>query len=110
MQNIHCIPPNAIYTINVKRPLSGRALWRTEMKKSETTPKPSASVEALVGIVEIVLKARDVAKPTLGEIARIAGRASVVLLRISNVDERISVENAAIMAIAKRRNLLLTEA
>jgi hypothetical protein len=81
------------------------------MKNAKTeSPKPSASVEALVGIVEIVLKARDVAKPTLGEIARIAGRASAVLLRISDVDERISVENAAIMAIAKKRNLLVTEA
>jgi hypothetical protein len=66
--------------------------------------KPKA-VETLVSIAEIVLGFRGEAKPTLGTVARIIGRASG-LLRISDLDERISVENAATVAIARKLSLV----
>ena len=43
--------------------------------------------------------------PALADVARIVAAASRVL-RIADVDERISVENAAIMAFAKQRGLV----
>ena len=68
---------------------------------------PKAAVEALVAVVETVLPFRvePETAPTLGEVARVVGQASR-LLRISDADERITVENQATVALAKKRNLM----
>ena len=62
-------------------------------------PKPETpkAVAALVAITDTVLQFRSTS-PTLGDIARIAGRASG-LLRMSDLDEKISVENAALLRV-----------
>jgi hypothetical protein len=59
----------------------------------------------VTGIAKIVLAYREVDKPNLGTISRVAGRASR-LLRISELDERMSVENAATLALAKKLSLV----
>jgi hypothetical protein len=74
------------------------------------TPKPEnqpRAVEALASIVELALPFRMGAgqQPTLSEIARLAGQASR-LLRLADVDEKISVENAGTVALAKKRGLM----
>jgi hypothetical protein len=63
---------------------------RVKQPKPETSPPKATAVEA-----------------TLSGIAQIAGRASG-LLRIQDLDERISVENAATVALAKRLRALLS--
>jgi hypothetical protein len=75
--------------------------------KTENGSKPKA-VEAVTSIAETVLAFRNGGKPSLAQIARIAGRASS-LLHLDNVDEKISVENAATIAVAKRHSLPITE-
>jgi hypothetical protein len=75
------------------------------MKQAKTETLRPKATEALAAITEIVLQFRDDEKPTLSGIARITGRASG-LPRIQDLDERISVENAATVQIAKRHNLM----
>jgi hypothetical protein len=53
-----------------------------------------------------VLAYQENAKPTLGELARITSRA-IGLLRIKG-DERMVIENAATLEIARARSLLLS--
>jgi hypothetical protein len=76
------------------------------MKSPKPAERPKA-VEALAAITEIALQFRtgpDQA-PTLNEIARITGQASR-LLRIQDIDEKISVENAATVQLAKKHSLM----
>ena len=68
---------------------------------------PNADVEAVEAIVEIakvVLRHQQVEKPTIADIARITGRASR-LLRL-DADEKATIENRALLALAKQNNLL----
>jgi hypothetical protein len=72
--------------------------------KSDSRPK---AVDTLANVVELALSFRIAPgqTPTLGEIARTVGYASR-LLRIKDLDERISVENAVTIALAQKRNLV----
>ena len=72
--------------------------------KQQTEHSQPKAVETSVQLTEIALRFHD-DKPNLGTVSRIAGRASR-LLRISDLDERISVENAATVALAKKLSLL----
>lgn len=78
------------------------------MPKAPTTttePRPKA-VDVLTGIVDIVLTFRFAERtPTLSDMARIVSTASR-LLRFSNLDERIETENAAVLALARKRQLV----
>ena len=77
------------------------------MKQSAkpTTERPKA-VDTLVGIVDLAITFRFPEKtPSLSDVARVVGASSRVL-RIADLDERISVENATVMALAKKRNLV----
>jgi hypothetical protein len=69
------------------------------------TKSGSKAVDTLVQVTDIVLKHRNGGAPTLAGIARVANRASL-LLRISSLDERLEVENAATVALAKRHGLI----
>ena len=72
-------------------------------KASQGTPK---AVEALVGITEQAIAFRFVDRaPSLSDFVRVVGSASR-LLRYDNVDERIEVENATVLALAKKRQLV----
>ncbi|MCK1478056.1 hypothetical protein IVB27_25445 [Bradyrhizobium sp. 197] len=73
-----------------------------QQSKSEQNKR----IEALVAIADVVLAYQDNAKPSLGEVARITSRASG-LLRIKG-DERMAIENAATLEIARARSLLLS--
>jgi hypothetical protein len=48
---------------------------------------------------------RGIDKPSLGEIGRVVDRASR-LLRIADLDEKLSVENGAMIALAERLHLI----
>lgn len=80
--------------------------WRGKMKSSKPAERPKA-VEVLAAITEIAMQFRTGPEqsPTLNEIARITGQASR-LLRITDLDEKISVENAATVQLAKKHNLM----
>ena len=74
-------------------------------KTTATTDRPKA-LDTLIGIVDLATTFRFVDRtPTLSDIARLTSSASRVL-RYDNVDEKISVENACVMSVAKRRNLI----
>jgi hypothetical protein len=76
-------------------------------KASVTTERPKL-VDVLVGVTEIALEYRYPEKaPTISEMARTVSTASR-LLRFSNLDERIETENAAVLALAKKRQLLVS--
>jgi len=72
--------------------------------KTPATDRPKA-LDTLIAIVDLVIPHRYDRVPTLGEIARTVGVASRSL-RIPDFDERISVENAATLAVAKRLNVI----
>jgi hypothetical protein len=78
------------------------------MAKAPTTttePRPKA-LDVLVGIVDIVLTFRFAERtPTLSDMARIVSTASR-LLRFSNLDERIETENQAVLALARKRQMV----
>jgi hypothetical protein len=78
-----------------------------QTKAENGNNKPKAT-EAIVSITETVLAFRNGGKPSLAQIARIAGRASS-LLHLADLDEKISVENAATIAVAKKHSLPITE-
>jgi hypothetical protein len=60
----------------------------------------------LVNIIDVALPyCYPDRNPSLSDIARLASVASRVLL-FSDLDERIETENRAVMAIAKRRQLV----
>jgi hypothetical protein len=72
--------------------------------KSEKTERPTAT-DTLVSISELVLKFRGEEKPNLATVARVANRASG-LLRLKDLDEKMEVENAATIQIAKKHGLM----
>jgi hypothetical protein len=72
--------------------------------KSSENVRPTAT-DTLVSISELVLKFRGVEKPNLATVARTANRASG-LLRIKDLDEKMEVENAATIQIAKKHGLM----
>jgi hypothetical protein len=75
------------------------------MAKASVAERPKA-VEALVGITEQAITFRFADKTvTLSDVVRVVGTASR-LLRYDNVDERIEVENATVLALAKKRQLV----
>ena len=74
-------------------------------KTTATTDRPKA-LDTLIGIVDLATTFRFVDRtPTLSDLARLTATASRCL-RYDDVDERISVENACVMSVAKRRNLI----
>ena len=69
------------------------------------TEQPKA-LATLVAIVDLAITFRYPEKtPSLSDVARVVGASSRVL-HIRDLDERISVENAAVMEIAKKRSLV----
>jgi hypothetical protein len=75
------------------------------MAKAPVTERPK-TVDCLVGISEqaIAFRYPDRA-PSLNDMVRLVSTASR-LLRYENQDERIEVENATVLALAKKRQLV----
>jgi hypothetical protein len=77
----------------------------TKMAKATVTERPKA-VDALVDITERAIAFRFADRtPSLNEMVRMVGTASR-LLRYADQDERIEVENATVLALAKKRQLM----
>jgi hypothetical protein len=75
------------------------------MAKNTGNERPKA-VDALIGLTELAITFRYTDRaPTLSDVARVVNTASR-LLRFSNIDERIEVENAAVLQLAKKRQLV----
>jgi hypothetical protein len=69
------------------------------------TERPKA-VDVLMDLTERAVAFRYPDRsPTLSDVVRVVSTASR-LLRYSNLDERIEVENAAVLALAKKRQLV----
>jgi hypothetical protein len=80
--------------------------WRLEMAKTTVVAERPKAVDCLVGIVEQAIAYRFVDRtPTLSDLARLTNTASR-LLRFTDVDERIETENAATLALVKKRGLV----
>ena len=76
----------------------------TKMAKSPATEHKA--VETLVGITEQAIAFRFADRsPGLNDIVRVVSTASR-LLRYEDIDHRIEVENAAVLALAKKRQLV----
>jgi hypothetical protein len=76
------------------------------MAKASTTAERPRVLDTLIGITEQAIDFRyGDRKPTLVDIGRVVIAASRVL-HIKDLDERISVENATVLAIAKKRELI----
>jgi hypothetical protein len=69
-----------------------------------TTEQPKA-LDALISIVDAAIPYRYPNGATLADMARLIASASRVL-RVGDIDERISAENAALLALAKKRGLV----
>jgi hypothetical protein len=73
--------------------------------KATATERPKA-IDVLIDVTELALSYRYPERtPTISDMARTVSTASR-LLRFSNLDERIETENAAVMALAKKRGLV----
>ena len=71
----------------------------------QSTERPKA-VDAIVGITEQAITFRyPEGTPSLSDVVRVVSTASH-LLRYENQDEGIEVENAAVLALAKKRQLV----
>jgi hypothetical protein len=67
--------------------------------------RPKA-VDALIDITERAIAFRYTDRtPTISDVARVVGTASR-LLRYDNIDEKIEVENATVLALVKKRQLV----
>jgi hypothetical protein len=76
------------------------------MPKVPTTNSQPKALDTLTGIVELVLSFRYADKtPSLVDIGRAVIAASRAM-HIKDLDERLSVENAAVLALAKKRQLV----
>jgi hypothetical protein len=74
-------------------------------KTTVTAERPRA-VDTIIAITEQALGYRFVERtPTLSDVARVVSTASR-LLRFTDLDERIEVENAAVLQLAKKRQLV----
>ena len=72
---------------------------------AQLADRPRA-LDTLVGIVDLAITFRFAERvPSLSDVARVVGASSRVL-HIRDLDERISVENACVMEIAKKRSLV----
>ena len=78
-------------------------------KESKDRPQQHAAqsngVEALVSITKAALQYRGMDKPNLAEIGRVIDKASR-LIRISDLDERLELENRAAVQVAKELGLI----
>jgi hypothetical protein len=76
------------------------------MKQPAKTTEQPKPLDALIGIVDLAIPYRYPEKiPTLSDLARLVASASRVL-HVRDLDERISAENAAVLALAKKRGLV----
>ena len=77
-----------------------------EMAKATVTEQQPKAVDTLVAVLDLVIPHRYPDRnPSLSDIARLASVASRVL-RFSDLDERIETENRAVLALAKKRELI----
>ena len=75
-------------------------------KTPQTSEKPKAALDTLVAIVDQAIDFRFAEKVlSVADIAR-AVRRIVTCVAHQNLDEKISVENAAVLVLAKRRGLV----
>lgn len=82
---------------------NGELTMKTPTTKTAERPK---ATDVLVSLTTMAADFRFGDKPAkLSDLARIVSVASR-LLRFSDLDERITVENAALMAVAKARQLI----
>jgi hypothetical protein len=71
-----------------------------------TQPERPKALDTLIAITEQAVAFRYVDRtPSLVDIGRVTIAASRTL-RIADLDERISLENACVMAVAKKRELI----
>ncbi|MGO9400784.1 MAG: hypothetical protein ACLP19_23515 [Xanthobacteraceae bacterium] len=90
---------------NLKRKSNGKVNHRTGDKNTPPAERPKP-VDVLVGVTEIALAYRYPEKmPTISDMARTVSTASR-LLRFSNLDERIETENQAVLALARKKQLV----
>ena len=76
------------------------------MAKPVTASERPKAVDTIIAITEHAIAFRLTERtPTLSDVARVVSTASR-LLRSSNLDERIEVENAAVLQLAKKRQLV----
>ena len=84
------------------------------MKAPTKTPAPGSdrgtdqpkALETLTAIVDLAVTYRFSERtPTLSDVARVVSSASRVL-HVRDLDERIATENAAVLALAKKRGLV----
>jgi hypothetical protein len=74
--------------------------------QSSTQPERPKAIDVLVGLTDIALEYRYAGKtPTISDMARVVSTASR-LLRFTSLDERIEVENQAVLALARKRQLV----
>ena len=75
--------------------------------KTTAAERPKA-VDVLVEVTELALSYRyHDREPTISDMARVVSTASR-LLRFSDLDERITSENAATVTLARKRQLLVS--
>jgi hypothetical protein len=77
---------------------------KTPTKTEPTTGKPKAA-DTLIVMAEAALAYRNDKRVTLALLSRIMNRASG-LLRINDIDERMELENAATLTLAKKLGLV----
>jgi hypothetical protein len=72
--------------------------------KPEPTSRPTAA-DTLIAVAEAVLAYRNEKRVTLALLSRLMNRASG-MLRINDIDERLELENAATLTLAKKLGLV----
>ena len=71
-----------------------------------TQPERPRIIDVLVGVTELVVSYKYPDRtPTISDLARTVSIASR-LLRFSNLDEKIEIENQVVLALAKKRELI----
>jgi hypothetical protein len=76
------------------------------MAKTTASSERPKAVDVLMDITERAIAFRYTERnPTLSDVARVVSTASR-LLRYSNLDERIEVENATVLALVRKRGLV----
>jgi hypothetical protein len=77
---------------------------KTPTAKTEPTGQPKAA-DTLIAVAEAVLAYRNEKRVTLALLSRLMNRASG-MLRINDIDERLELENAATLTLAKKLGLV----
>jgi hypothetical protein len=78
------------------------------MKTPTTKPEPASrptAADTLIAVAEAVLAYRNEKRVTLALLSRLMNRASG-MLRINDIDERLELENAATLTLAKKLGLV----